>query len=160
MWFARAWRRARAVGIAVVALALLVGCERSDEGYVPVERKFREFQRVYPVLLRDCGFPACHGAPERFFRVWGPGRVRLGSESAAFDGVTGAEASASFEIALSMIDAARPERSLLLRKPLAIAAGGTSHGGNDNYGRNVYRTRNDAGYLALERWVLELGDPE
>jgi hypothetical protein len=25
---------------------------------------------VYPVLLRDCGFPACHGNPERFFRVF------------------------------------------------------------------------------------------
>lgn len=115
---------------------------------------------VYPVLLRDCGFHACHGAEERFYRVWGPGRARLDPETRAFDGVTGDEASASFTLALSMIDARHPERSLLLRKPLAVAAGGAAHGGVDGFGRDVYRTVDDAGYVALRRWVRSVASAE
>jgi hypothetical protein len=121
-------------------------------------REFMAFQReVYPVLLRDCGFPECHGAPERFFRVWGPGRVRLPGETSipsAFDLPTGDELSATYALALSMIDAQDPARSLLLRKPLAVEAGGAGHLGVDKYGRNIYRTTQDAGYLVLARWVM------
>ena len=53
-----------------------------------------------------------------------------------------------------MLDAEHPERSLLLKKPLAIEAGGASHGGNDDYGRNVYRSAHDQGYLAISRFVF------
>jgi hypothetical protein len=118
------------------------------------DRDFKAFQVVYPVLIRDCAFHTCHGAPERFFHVWGPGRVRLDPASKAFDLLTGDEASASFDSALSMIDARHPEQSLLLRKALALEAGGMAHGGVDAFGRNVYRTVNDAGFLALSHFVL------
>ena len=134
------------------------GCEDKGSGWEPSERQFRDFQLVYPVLLRDCGFPDCHGAKDRFYRVWGPGRVRLDPDTHAFDGVTGGEASASFTLALSMIDARHPEQSLLLRKPLAVAAGGAGHGGVDRYGRDVYRTVDDAGYAALSRFVLGVAE--
>lgn len=132
------------------------GCADAGPGWEPPESSFREFQAVYPVLLRDCGFPDCHGAEERFYRVWGPGRARLDPETRAFDGVTGDEASASYTLALSMIDVRHPAESLLLRKPLAVSAGGAAHGGVDRYGRDVYRTVDDAGYVALERWVLSV----
>ena len=109
------------------------------------------------MLLRDCGFPACHGAKERFFRVWGPGRSRLPNDMGvipeAFDLPTGDELSASYSLALSMIDEQHPVASLLLRKPLAIAAGGAGHLGVDGYGRDVYRTAEDSGFLAIARWV-------
>jgi hypothetical protein len=123
-----------------------------------VKRDFKVFQReVYPVLLRDCGFPACHGNADRFFRVWGPGRSRLpntkGMLPEAFDLPTGEELSATYSLALSMIDGEHPTSSPLLRKPLAVAAGGAGHLGVDDYGRDVYRTAEDSGFLALARWV-------
>jgi hypothetical protein len=147
----------RALAIAALMLvtcAPLAGCSDQEPAPARADREFRDFQLVYPVLLRDCGFQACHGASDRFFRVVGPGRVRLDGDSEAFDGATGTEAGASFQSALTMLDAEHPERSLLLLKPLAIEAGGASHGGNDAFGRNVYRTAHDEGYLAIARFVL------
>ena len=143
--------------ITAVLLALcapFAGCSEDQPAPELADREFRDFQLVYPILLRDCGFHACHGASDRFFQVVGPGRVRLDADSEAFDGATGTEASASYQSALTMLDAEHPERSLLLLKPLAIEAGGASHGGNDAFGRNVYRTAQDEGYLAIARFVL------
>lgn len=124
------------------------------------KRDTRQFEReVYPVLLRDCAFPACHGDPKRFFRVFGPGRTRqpnVGSmvELSPFDVPTSNEKFGSADAALSMIDERDPINSLLLRKPLAVEAGGAGHQGVDAYGRDVYRTTQDSGYVALARWVL------
>ena len=89
--------------------------------------------------------------------MWGPGRVRLPGETttpSAFDQPTGDELSATYAFALSMIDESDVARSDLLRKPLAVEAGGAGHFGVDNYGRDVYRTKQDAGYVKLARWVL------
>ena len=107
-----------------------------------------------PVLLRDCGFHACHGSQERFFRVYGPGRVRLNPADLPFDDLDGFEAEISFTLTKGMIDPITPKESLLLRKPLAVEAGGSGHEGVDKFGRNVYRTPDDDGFLTLQRWVL------
>jgi hypothetical protein len=114
------------------------------------------FEReVYPVLLTDCAFSQCHGAPQRFFKVFGPGRTRLttadGSDPLAL------EIQASYEHARSMLvgDGQRPYyRSLLLLKPLDVGLGGIGHGGADVYGRNVYRSAQNPGYATLVRWAL------
>jgi hypothetical protein len=141
------------------ATSALLACAEEPERAIAARRDFQSFQReVYPVLLRDCGFPACHGAPERFLRVWGPGRNRLltssGIAPGAFDIPTGDELSNSFELAKSMIDERDRKSSPLLRKPLAAAAGGAGHLGVDNYGRDIYRTQSDTGYVTIARWVL------
>jgi hypothetical protein len=144
---------------ALIGLVTLISCACSAVEPKPAftRREFKLFQRdVYPVLLRDCAFAACHGAPERFFRVWGPGRTRLATGTGVpepFDLPTGAELSTSYSLALSMIDDAHPEQSLLMRKPLAVAAGGAGHLGVDGYGRDVYRTTEDNGFLALASFV-------
>jgi len=150
----RSLAAAFSLALALALCAALSGCSDDEPAPAMADREFRDFQELYPVLLRDCSFHACHGAPERFFRVVGPGRVRLDSESKAFDGATGDEASASYESALTMLDAEHPERSLLLKKPLAIEAGGASHAGMDDFGRNVYRSTHDEGYLAISRFVF------
>jgi hypothetical protein len=142
----------RAVGLALGAL--LLGCEAAPEPWQAADVEFRDFQAVFPVLMRDCGFHTCHGSDERFFRLYGPGRARLDSDTSAFDPLTGDEASASFQSARSFLNAAEPEQSLLLRKPLAVAAGGAGHEGVDPFGRNVYRSKDDSGYQALANWVL------
>ena len=148
-----------------IAVAL-AACASSGVETPPVEvkREFSVFQKeVYPVLLRDCGFPACHGASERFFRVFGPGRTRLPNDLGVlpepFELPTGEELSTSQSLALSMIDREHLQWSLLLRKPLAISAGGAGHLGVDGYGRDVYRTAQDAGFLALARWVYAAPAP-
>ena len=84
---------------------------------------------VYPVLLRDCGFHACHGSSERFLQVFGPGRGRLDPLTQPLDPILPAEVGYSYERARSMIDAHAPEQSLLLRKPLSVEAGGAGHEG-------------------------------
>lgn len=146
------------------ALALLAltgtACDDPQKGWQVADREFRDFRDVYPVLMRDCGFPTCHGDEERAFRVYGPGRARLGEDLRAFEAVTGDEISISFSVALSMIDADHPDQSLLLKKPLAIEAGGAAHGGIDDFGRNVYRTKDDAGYKVIEKWVLSQPEQE
>src|ERR1700755_2646142 len=75
--------------LAIAALLPLGACSLDNSGYEETIRGDRladttgqmfllnSFTNdVIPVLLRDCGFQACHGSPERFFRVWGPGRTR------------------------------------------------------------------------------------
>ena len=145
--------------VSAVATLTCAGCAEPQADPVQPRRAFASFRmEVYPVLLRDCGFPACHGAPERFLRVFGPGRVRLmnddGTIPEAFDPSTADEQELTFQLALSMIDDNAVKDSLLLRKSLAVEAGGYGHLGVDGYGRNVYRTTQDAGYQALARWVL------
>lgn len=151
----------------VLACTLLgvVGCVDKVEPVRFADRDYEAFAReVYPVLLRDCGFPACHGAPERFFRVVGPGRTRVPNVDSPvpepLDTRTQAELDLTIDFALSMIDERNPARSLLLRKPLAVEAGGAGHLGVDNYGRDVYRTTQDNGYVVLARWVLTPPAPE
>ena len=141
---------------------LVSGCQPVSDDAMPVRRDFTSFrENVHPVLLRDCGFPACHGSPQRFFRVWGPGRARLPGETSTpepFDLPTGDELSASYSLALSFIDGADLGNSDLLRKPLAIEAGGTSHDGIDAFGRNIYRTQADSGFVSLTAWVYSLAE--
>ena len=151
--------RLRNGALLAIALACGAACSGEDTGqHGFARREFMPFQReVYPVLLRDCGFPDCHGAPERFFRVWGPGRSRLPRETMipeALDLPTGDEVAGTYSLAQSMIDAEDPVQSLLLRTPLAVVAGGAGHLGVDKYGRNVYRTAQDPGYLVIARWVM------
>jgi hypothetical protein len=143
----------------VVLLLVLggVACNTASEGNAIATNDFKLYKSdVYPVLIRDCGFHACHGAPERFFRVWGPGRARMDPATRSFALLTASENETNYSVALSMIDTKNPERSLLLRKPLAVEAGGSGHLGVDKYGRNVYRTVNDPGYVAIKSWVMSM----
>jgi hypothetical protein len=118
----------------------------------PDLRLFKE--TAYPILLRDCGFPECHGNPKRFFRLFGPGRTRLDPSLASDDPATDDEISQSYTRAVSMlVNESTLADSWLLRKPLDTLAGGSSHEGEDSWGRNVYASTDDPGYLALVRWA-------
>jgi hypothetical protein len=138
----------------------LIGAACSqDPGWqlsTPSQTTFKD--DVYPVLIRDCAFQTCHGSEDRFFRVWGPGRVRLSSMSSADDPLTTEEVNANYARAVSLVDGDDPKNSLILRKPLAVEAGGAGHLGIDNYGRNVYRSIDSEGYLMISRWVFSISD--
>lgn len=161
----RASRCGRTVWAAAL-FCLLAGCadDPLPVAELPRARDMGFSDIIHPVLLRDCGFPACHGNPQRFFRVWGPGRMRLpnrdGTTPAAFDTATIDEVAASFAVARGMVDIIDPQRSPLLQKPLAVSAGGAGHEGVDRFGRDVYRTTRDSEYLLLSEWVRNVTEAE
>ena len=141
----------------VVWIALLgtLGCaDETTELVVSTPDRMQFESEVYPVLLRDCAFHACHGSTDRFLQVFGPGRGRIALDVKAVDPALPLEITHSYDRARSMIDAHHPEQSLLLRKPLAVQAGGSGHEGADELGRNVYQSQLEPGYAALKRWVL------
>jgi hypothetical protein len=140
----------------VVLLAgSLLACGGDAPELIVTQPDFAMFEsQVYPVLLRDCSFIACHGSSERFFQVYGPGRARLDPMADPLAELTMDELVLTYQRASSMIDAAEPAQSLLLRKPLALSAGGSGHEGVDAWMRNVYASKQEPGYQALEAWVL------
>lgn len=109
---------------------------------------------VYPVLARDCGFPACHGTNERAFQVFAPGRTRLSPDVSLTAAATQDELDQTLARTRSMLAGARtPEQSLLLRKPLEVESGGAGHMGRDWAGRDVYADQEAPGYVVIERWA-------
>ena len=157
-------QRAAAFASKRVATLLLccvssLGCSSNNPATPAPPDRMRFETQAYPVLLRDCGFPACHGSRERFFQVFGPGRVRLPSPEGVMpdvlrDDPTPFEISYSYDRARSMqFGLSNAEASPLLRKPLEPAAGGAGHHGKDNLGRDVYRTKAEDGYQTLLGWV-------
>jgi hypothetical protein len=138
------------------ALAFLA-CGDANELSLSTPDRAEFTSSVYPVLLRDCAFHACHGSSERFLQVFGPGRGRMLATTRPLDPATDAEIAHSYERARSMIDAYSPEDSWLLHKPLELAAGGSGHEGADDLGRNVYQTTSEPNYVALRHWVLGPG---
>ena len=149
--------RSNSIGLSVlwVVLAALLEACQADPGWEAANLSSSTFKNeVYPVLIRDCAFQACHGAEGRFFRVWGPGRSRLNPLSNAFSDATSDEIMQSYTRARSMVDHSDPAKSLLLRKALATEAGGAGHLGADKFGRNVYRSVDDEGYIKISRWVF------
>lgn len=140
------------------ALAIvLAGCVSAEgELQIPDADPAVFRSTVYPVLLADCGYPACHGDPARFFRIFGPGRTRLDPATEPYAPATAAELAESYARTRSML--VSPDgvaRSPLLRKPLAVAAGGASHGGDDVWGQPIYRSKQDARFAALFFWATE-----
>lgn len=149
-----------------MALVLLAGCAADvSEGAPPALDRAQFDLTAYPVLVRDCAFPDCHASQERFFQVFGPGRVRMDPTLKALDCTTEPEPPAvcptaveqehslAYTRALSMLTAKSVEDSLLLRKPLATDQGGAPHRGRDELGRNVYLSKNDPGWQALRAWA-------
>lgn len=142
--------------VAPLLLLAAVGACASETTELTLSTPDRmQFERdVYPVLLRDCAFHACHGSTDRFLQVFGPGRGRMTAEIKPLDPESPLEINHAYDRARSMIDAHNLERSLLLKKPLATEAGGSGHEGADELGRNVYQSKSEPGYAAIQRWVL------
>lgn len=157
------WARLKYVRLTALSL-LLLACQQESSWSGEIASPSRAmFERdVYPVLLMDCAYSQCHGAPQRFFQVLGPGRTRLQDPPDAapysLEERAAREMQISYERTRSMLitDGSRPlEESPLLIKPLDPSVGGTSHRGVDVFGRNVYRSVNDPAYLTLVRWALQ-----
>lgn len=142
--------------LTLLGLVVGAGCESKDQATLP-QVSFDEFtQHAYPVLLRDCAFPACHGNSERLLQVYGPGRARLpdpakGGEMPLLSGpATKVELDVSFARARSMLLYRQDiEQAPLLRKPVQ----GGAHFGTDLWGRNVFANKKASGYVVLKKWA-------
>lgn len=134
---------------------VLAACQNESwSGEIPVPDRAMFEAEVYPVLLRDCGFNACHGDPARFLLVFGPGRMRVDPSLEMEMQPSPLEIEISYERARSMlVTTGSASASLLLTKPLQQQAGGVSHLGVDDFGRNVYQSTLAPGYATLVRWV-------
>lgn len=138
-----------------------IGCYDAPPVETPIPDREMFGNEVYPVLLRDCGFPACHGDEGRFFRVFGPGRTRLDPDNVLIsEPVLAAEIDASYERARSMLASAHSaEETLLVRKPLEVDAGGAPHLGLGERVQDVYSSVDDPSYQLLLSWARS-GLPE
>jgi hypothetical protein len=147
----------------VLCSGLFAACAEGREfsGPLPMPDGQGFVNDVYPVLLRDCAFVACHGAPDRFFRVYGPGRVRLDVlATKPDDPLTLQEILYSYDRSRSMLATADTiQNALLLSKPLEPAAGGQGHKGVDELGRNVFASVRDPSYAVLATWARSKGSP-
>lgn len=142
--------------VTITAASLMVAACQMETGSERVPAADLELFRseAYPVLMRDCGFNACHGVPERFLIVFGPNRARMDPATHHDTPVLPVELEVTYERARSMLLTDGPvTRSLLLTKPLEASAGGVSHGGVDDSNRNVYQSVEDPGYVALLKWA-------
>lgn len=143
------------VGFIPILIGFLTasGCDSlqaSEQMPTPSPVTFRTV--VYPILLRDCSFAGCHANSERPFQVFGPGRVRLDSESDIFDPPTELEFERAYWRTCSMLlYRDDPFESLMLAKPLD----GVRHGGEDDLGRNLYRDRSDRSLSLIMQWLRD-----
>ena len=136
-----------AVGVGVGVL--VAGCDAAAP-VVPAPSRALFAREVYPILLRDCGFPACHGDPLRSFHVFGPGRLRLDAELELLDPPTDDELAISYERTRAMLlRPAGEDEALLVRKP----GPGGGHQGIDANRRNVYGAADDPALLAIAAWA-------
>lgn len=162
-------RLMRVAGFVWVPFALACASGKEFSGPLPSPDGEQFVKQVYPLLLRDCAHVGCHGLPERFFQLYGPGRARIPlaemspatrmevkyTDPANFD-----EVMHSYQRTISMLATAEQvEDSLLLRKPLEAQAGGQGHKGVDDLGRNVFVSKQDPGWQLLLAWSKTRGAP-
>ncbi|MBK9032122.1 MAG: hypothetical protein IPL61_12520 [Myxococcales bacterium] len=143
--------------LALLALATAaLGCSVPDDEVVVPDADPVVFKdAVYPILLRDCAFTACHGNPDRFLVVFGPGRARLREDTDLDAPVTAEELAVTYTRTRSMLmSPAGIKRAPLLRKPLAEADGGVRHRGTDPWGNAIFPSKDDPRFIVLAQWAL------
>jgi hypothetical protein len=114
-----------------------------------------------PVLDRRCAEPTCHARADRPLALFSPGRRRADpARTFLNESLTDAElahnARAVAAFALEPLLAGEPLAScLVLRKPLARAAGGSGHVGGE-----IFAAVDDPDYQALAGFLATLRLPE
>jgi hypothetical protein len=143
----------------VLALALpaLAACQSDLAApLTPAELDRPYFNcKVQPVLTKYCAQQACHGDAKRYFRLYARNRLRDDADEAQRNAFMRPEERAhNYEAARAFVDLQRPDRSLLLRKPIEPDAGGYFHRGATLYGGdNVFPDPTDPDYQIIAQWI-------
>jgi len=112
---------------------------------------------VQPVLAVRCGDPTCHGRVDRPLEIYSAGRHRSDPTRVFLEEALTADelADNARNVAAFTLDVASAEECAVLRKPLALAAGGMWHGGGE-----IFPSRDDREYRAVLAWLTALQVPE
>lgn len=102
---------------------------------------------VQPMLGRLCAQTACHGAPERPLLLYSSYGLR--QDLSPPTELTEAEYEANLTSLQAFLDVEDVTDSELLSRPLRPEAGGTSHGGSDQF-----YDRSDPSYVLFTCWLL------
>lgn len=144
----------------VVLVAVTAGCQADLDAPAALPALDRPYFdcKVQPVLTKNCGQLACHGAPDpdrRYFRLYGRNRLRADLDEAKRNATLSAdERTHNYDAARALADPADPDASLLLRKPLEASAGGYFHRGATLYlAGNVFADKTDPEYQIIAAWI-------
>jgi len=154
-----AWTRLRLTACALVLLPL-AACATRDR--TPVELAPGDptafAQHVQPYLERSCATLDCHGVEGRALRLYSELGLRSEdtlraapiAEGSDPSPLTDAELDANLHaLAAVGLSGDSPSAQLVLRKPLAAAAGGVHHVGGVHW-----KSREAPGYLCLREFLL------
>ncbi len=136
-------------GIAASVLACACAADDAEVLDVAASGGVEEFATyVQPVLEAGCASLDCHGVAGRPLRLYGRDGLRLDADLRGMD-ATEQEVAAN----IRAIDGLTPaqgqiEDHLILRKPLAIAAGGMHHVGGE-----LWLDQSDPAYRCLHAWL-------
>ena len=128
-------------GLLPLSLVMMAAC-------APPSARDRFEAEVVPVLERHCASGACHGVePDAEAKgeiiEWRHFNIRLDSQGRIVD------IDQAYAISKSRINTVEPpDFSSLLRKPLAVEAGGTFHAGGV-----IFRKREDPAYETVKQWI-------
>ena len=109
-----------------------------------------------PVLDRRCADPSCHARDDRPFAIYSPGRRRADPSRLFMQEPLTADELAANARVFAAFAPGEPtvDDCLILRKPLAIAAGGAGHLGGE-----LFAGRDDADYQGLRAFLATLEAP-
>lgn len=134
-----------------IALAALGACspapaEDTEVRWLDLDRFAGEVQ---PILAEACGNPTCHGRPERPFAIFSQRQWRADRDRLFFDEpLTEDELVHNYTLScVFSTEADEPADAMLIRKPLAGAAG-VYHGGGP-----VFDGVTDRDYRAILAWL-------
>lgn len=135
----------------VLAAHLSAGCDGPSMGGHPIlVGALGEFTSdVEPRLEARCAQGGCHGRRERPFALYAPGAYRADPTRTHLDEpLDASEIAANAERVAAFASEGPIDDCAVLRKPLAVSAGGVWHGGGD-----VFRDTSDPTYVAMRAWL-------
>ena len=152
-----AMRRAATAAASFVFLAALatstsVPIGAAQTGAAPTDAQVQAFRStIEPLFMRDRGGTSPGYASCVMCHVWQTS-VRFSLQTPASDaGWTAQQSRANFDVVTKLVNAADPENSRLLRKPLDRAAGGLGHTGG-----TFWKSKEDPEYQTVLKWIRSL----
>lgn len=149
--------RYAALGLAAFVTALSCGCEKglTDNAPLPAldEAYFR--CRVQPILTKNCAQLACHGTPDRYYRIYARNRLRYGiaGEAQRNSPLNEGERKFNFDATRAFLNVDKADESLVLKKPLESDAGGFYHGATKLGLSNVFPSVEASEYQTVLKWI-------